>query len=51
VSTFPPIPSDATVADLRTIATAHEVPIVYVLDEYMRQHPAQEPARRGHPAS
>jgi hypothetical protein len=50
VSTLPSIPVEATVADLRTIAAAHEVPVVYVLDEYMRQHPYQRPATHGHGA-
>ena len=48
MSTFPPIPADATVPTLRAIATAHDVPVVYVLDEYMRQHPSQEPAGHDH---
>jgi hypothetical protein len=48
VSGLPPIPIHATVIDLRAIAAAHEVPIVYVLDEYMRQHPHQEPAGHAH---
>jgi hypothetical protein len=48
VSTIPPLPADATVPNLRAIATAHDVPVVYVLDEYMRQHPYQEPAGHGH---
>jgi hypothetical protein len=47
VSGLPPIPVDATVSDLWSIAVAHEVHIVYVLDEYMRQHPHQEPAGHG----
>ena len=47
MSGLPPIPIDATVSDLRSIAAAHEVHIVYVLDEYIRQHPHQEPAGRG----
>lgn len=41
VSGLPPIPVNATVIDLRTIAAIHEVPIVYVLDEYLRQHQYQ----------
>lgn len=44
MSALPPIPVNATVIDLRSIAAALEVPIVYVLDEYMRQHPQQAPA-------
>lgn len=47
MSGLPPIPVNATVHDLRSIAAAHEVPIVYVLDEYMRQHPHQEAAAHG----
>jgi hypothetical protein len=50
VSGLPPIPLDATVIDLRSIAAAHEVHIVYVLDEYMRQHPQQQPACHGREA-
>jgi hypothetical protein len=46
VSSFPPIPADCAVADLCALAAAHEVPVVYVLDEYMRQHPEQAPAAR-----
>lgn len=48
MSGLPPIPIHATVIDLRSIAAAHQVPIVYVLDEYMRQHPHQDPAAHAH---
>ncbi|MDI3330532.1 MAG: hypothetical protein QJR09_07310 [Micrococcus sp.] len=50
MSGLPPIPVNATVIDLRAIAAAHEVPIVYVLDEYMRQHPQQDTAAPGRAA-